>query len=388
MHAIRHRARAPLVPALLLGVVAVLLGSVAPTRAFADPLPGRWSESRARTWDLNTGWKVGCNYGPATAINQLEMWQADTFDPATLDRELGWAQDLGFNSLRVFLHDQAWSQDPKGFLKRVDTFLDLAEKHRIGVILVPFDAVWDPFPKAGPQRAPKPHVHNSGWVQSPGAEILGDPSRHDSMKPYLDAVMHRFRNDRRVHAWDLFNEPDNPNTSAYGSVELRDKKERALEFLTKVWGWARAIEARQPLTSGVWIGNWADPEKLTPMEKFQLENSDIISFHHYGDLAGLQKCVENLRRYRRPILCTEYMARPVGSTFDPHLGWMRERNVAAYNWGFVAGKTQTQYPWDSWKQTYTAEPPVWFHEIFRADGRAYRPEEVRYIRRITRADQR
>ncbi|MCK6500268.1 MAG: hypothetical protein L6Q38_12415, partial [Nitrospira sp.] len=177
--------------------------------------------------------------------------------------------------------------------------------------------------------------------------------------------------------------PDNPNTSAYGSVELKNKAEMALRLLEKTWAWAREINPSQPLTSGVWVGQWADPARLNPMEQFQLENSDIISFHNYSKLEDLQACVRNLRRYGRPILCTEYMARPAGSTFEPHLGWMKSEKVAAHNWGFVAGKTQTQYPWDSWKSTYTAEPPVWFHEIFRPDGSPYRPEEVRYIRQVT-----
>lgn len=354
--------------------------------AFSSPAAGpseRWTVAEAAAWQQRAGWLVGCNYAPAYAINQLEMWQAETFDLAAIDRELGWAASLGFNSLRVFLHDLAWSQDPRGFRRRMERFLDMADRHGIGVMFVLFDAVWDPFPKAGLQRAPKPHVHNSGWVQSPGAEILASPERQDALKPYVQDVVRHFRNDRRIHAWDLFNEPDNPNTSAYGTVELKNKAEVARQLLEKTFVWVREVRPVQPLTTGVWIGNWGDPEKLTPMEQLQLNQSDIISFHSYNRLEELRKCVANLRRYHRPILCTEYMARPAGSTFEPHLGWMREQGVAAYNWGFVAGKTQTNYPWDSWTKPYTAEPPVWFHEIFRADGRPYRAEEVAYIREVT-----
>lgn len=364
---------------LLLGIVCLPLLP----RVGAAEVPGRWSAEQSTAWQAKTGWLVGCNYAPAYAINPLEMWQADTFDAAAIDHELGLAESLGFNSLRVFLHDLAWRQDPRGFKRRMGKFLDLAQRHRIGVVFVLFDAVWDPFPKVGPQRAPKPHVHNSGWIQSPGAEILRDPARHDELRAYVQDVVGSFRRDRRIHAWDLFNEPDNPNTSAYGAVELKNKAEMALALLQKTWVWAREAKPRQPLTSGVWVGTWADPVKLSPMERFQLENSDVISFHNYSKLEELERCIQNLRRYGRPILCTEFMARPAGSTFDPHLGRMKDLGVAAYNWGFVAGKTQTQYPWDSWKQTYTAEPPVWFHEIFRADGQPYRPEEAEYIRRVT-----
>lgn len=361
------------------------LGLALSSPLFAAGPSERWTVAEAAAWQQRTGWLVGCNYGPAYAINQLEMWQADTFDPAAIDRELSWAASLGFNSLRVFLHDLAWSQDPKGFRRRMERFLDIADRHGIGVMFVLFDAVWDPFPKAGLQRAPKPHVHNSGWVQSPGAEILASPERQDGLKPYVQDVVRHFRNDRRIHAWDLFNEPDNPNTSAYGTVELKNKAEVARQLLEKTFVWVREVRPVQPLTTGVWIGTWGDPEKLSPMEQLQLNQSDIISFHCYSKLEELRKCVANLRRYHRPILCTEYMARPAGSTFGPHLGWMREQGVAAYNWGFVAGKTQTNYPWDSWTKVYTGEPPVWFHEIFRADGRPYRVEEVAYIREVTGA---
>ncbi len=344
---------------------------------------GKWTAEQAAAWQARQPWLVGCNFSPSTAINQLEMWQAETWDPVTIDRELGWAGELGFTSVRVFLHDLAWKQDPKGFLKRMDQFLDMADRHGIGVMFVLFDAVWDPFPKPGKQRDPKPHVHNSGWVQSPGAEILGNPARHDELKPYVQEVIKRFRNDRRVQVWDIFNEPDNP-VPQYRDVELKNKAEMALVLLRKAFVWAREVNPSQPITCGVWIGTWADPTKLTEMERVQLEESDVISFHSYGNLEEAKQCVNNLRRYGRPILCTEYMARPRGSRFDPILGYFKSEGVGAYNWGFVDGKTQTIYPWDSWTQTYTAEPPEWFHDILRRDGTPYRAEEVRYIKSLTR----
>ena len=116
----------------------------------------RWTPEQAHAWYAKQPWLVGCNYIPSNAINQLEMWQADTFDPATIDRELGWAASLGFTSVRVFLHDLLWQQDREGFLKRLDQFLAIAERHHIGVMLVPLDGVWDPQPgwaSSGPQAA-------------------------------------------------------------------------------------------------------------------------------------------------------------------------------------------------------------------------------------------
>lgn len=347
----------------------------------------RWTPEQAQAWARRTGWLVGCNFSPSTAINQLEMWQADTFDPAGIERELGWAEGLGFNSVRVFLHHLAWKQDPEGFLKRMDQFLDIAARHKIGVMFVVFDSCWDPLPRLGRQRAPRPHVHNSGWLQDPGREVLTQPGRIEELKPYVLALLNRFANDPRVHAWDLFNEPDNDNRNSYGAngakTEVPNKAELTLPLLKKVFAWAREVTLSQPVTAGVWIGNWADPARLSPFEQLMLEQSDVISFHNYSKVEDLRKCIENLRRYQRPILCTEYMARPAGSTFDPNLGCLKEQQVGAYNWGFVSGKTQTIYPWDSWQKTYTAEPPVWFHDILKPDGTPYLPAETGYIKRVT-----
>ena len=347
----------------------------------------RWSEDKANTWYAGHRWLVGCNYTPSTAINELEMWQADTFDPSTIDRELGWAEGLGFTSVRVFLHNLLWQQDSAGFLQRMDKFLSIAHKHHIGVAFVLFDSCWDPDPALGPQRAPKPFLHNSGWVQSPGREFTSHPARLDELKPYVQGVVGHFRNDPRIDFWDVYNEPDNRNDPSYIRSEPANKVETSRLLLQKTFAWARAMNPTQPLSSGPWLGPWADPASLRPMEKVQFDQSDIITFHCYDKVDKLKTCIDALRRYHRPVICTEYMARPIGSTFDPNLGFLKEQHVGAYNWGFVDGKTQTIFPWDSWTQTYTNEPPVWFHDIFRPDGTPYRSAEVQYIKSLTLVDQ-
>lgn len=344
----------------------------------------KWTPEQSQVWGRGKPWLVGCNFSPSTAINQLEMWQADTFDLKTIDRELGWAEGLGFTSVRVFLHDLLWKQDSAGFLARMDQFLDVAAKHHIGVDFVLFDSCWDPHAQLGRQREPKKGLHNSGWVQSPGMDLLTQPARWEAeLKPYVVGVVSRFKDDKRVHFWEPINEPDNTNGSSYGSQEPRDKPEMVRQLLIKVYGWAREANPSQPITSGPWLGDWADPAKLSPMEQVQLNESDIISFHSYGTLDKMTACVDHLRRYNRPILCTEYMARPNGSTFDPILGYLKEQNVGAYNWGFVAGKTNTIYAWDTWKKPADAEPKIWFHDIFRPDGTPFSDQEVKYIRRVT-----
>jgi len=366
-----------------------VLGVVLAAPAGAGAATRQWTPEQAEEWYEKQPWLVGCNFSPSTAINQLEMWQADTFDLKTIDRELGYAEGLGFTSVRVFLHHLLWEQDADGLLKRMDQFMAAADKHKIGVVWVLFDSVWDPSPKLGKQRAPKPGLHNSGWVQSPGIRDLQDKARWGLLEAYVKGVVGRFRKDDRVDCWDLFNEPDNTNDNSYGekgsNKELdKDKKhELSLELLGKSFAWAREASPTQPLTSGVWRGDWSGAETLSPTEKVQLDNSDVISFHSYDPVEQLKKRVEQLRRYKRPLLCTEYMARPRGSTFEPVLGYLKEQKVGAYNWGFVEGKTNTIYPWDSWQKPYAAEPEVWFHDIFRTDGKPYRQPEVEYIRRVT-----
>jgi len=344
----------------------------------------RWSEERANQWYEARGSVVGVNYVPSSAVNQLEMWQADTFDPVLIDRELGWAESLGLTSLRVFLHDLAWREDASGFYQRMESFLGIAEKHRLRVLFVIFDGVWNPRPKAGKQPAARPFVHNSGWVQSPGAEILGDPARHAELEPYVKGVVGRFKDDDRIDAWDIFNEPDNENVGSYATVELQDKAARSLELMSKAFDWAREAGATQPLTAAPWLDSvdFSDAEHLPTSYRWMLENSDIISFHSYAGLERVRARVESLKRYGRPVICTEYMARPIGSTFEPVLGYFKREHVGGYSWGLVSGKSQTIYPWDSWSTPYTSAPRVWFHDILHEDGTPFDPKEVTYLRRL------
>jgi hypothetical protein len=346
--------------------------------------PPRWSAKAADDWYAKQPWLVGSNYTPATAINELEMWQADTFDPKRIDLELGWAESIGMNTMRVFLHDLLWQQDPAGFRKRIDTFLTIAAKHNIKPMFVLFDSCWDPFPKLGKQHAPTPGVHNSGWVQSPGAEALKDPAQYPRLEAYVTGVVGAFANDPRVLAWDIWNEPDNTNDSSYGKSEPKNKADLVLALLPKAFEWARAGKPKQPLTSGVWRGDWSNPDKLGAMDRIQLALSDVVSFHNYDDPAEFEKRVQWLERYKRPILCTEYMARGNKSTFQGTLPVAKKYKVAAINWGLVAGKSQTFLPWDSWQNPYVnREPAIWFHEVFRTDGTPYRPAEVEFIHEMT-----
>jgi hypothetical protein len=353
--------------AIVMSVLALLM-LPAWTKGYAQ----RWSEAKANEWYAQQAWLVGSNYVPTNAINQLEMWQAETFDPQQIDKELGWADGLGMNTMRVFLHDLLWQRDSAGFTRRMQTFLTIADKHHIHPVFVLFDSCWEPEPKLGPQHPPIPGVHNSGWVQGPGQPALKDPSQYPRLKEYVYGVVGAFATDKRVVAWDVWNEPA-------GSPEV-------IALLPQVFAWARQAHPSQPLTSGIFQQNFAPigPDKPTGVTEIQLAESDVLSFHNYSWPEDFEKHVVGLEKHNRPLLCTEYMARSAGSTFDSILPIAKKHRVAAINWGFVTGKTQTNLPWDSWNRPYIeTQPPVWFHDVLRADGTPYREREAEIIRELT-----
>ena len=343
-----------------------------------------WSAQQANTWYAKQGWLIGANYLPWNAINELEMWQAETFDTATIAKEFKWAASIGMNTMRVFLHDLAYKQDPEGFVKRIETFLAIAKRYNIRPLLVLFDSCWDPFPHTGKQHEPAPFLHNSGWVQSPGADALKDTTQYPRLQQYVVGIVTHFAKDPRVLGWDVWNEPDNTNNSSYNRFEPYEKVDLVRALLQKVFVWVRSANSSQPTTAAVWAGDWSSDDKLKPIEKLMLEQSDIISFHNYEKAEEFERRIKWLQRYNKPIICTEYMSRGNGSTFQGSLPVAKKYNVAAINWGFVSGKSQTIFPWDSWSKKYTSEPDPWFHDIFRKDGTPYKQEEVDLIKELTK----
>lgn len=358
--------------------------SVPFTRHDAE-LAHRWSEAKAQEWFDKNGWVAGCNYIPANAINQLEMWQEDTFSPHLINKELKMASSLGFNTIRVFLHQLVWQENPHAYLNRIDRFLSIASRHGIKTMLVLFDSVWDPFPKLGKQPEPKKNIHNSGWVQCPGYDILNDPSRYDELHSYVHGIVSHFKNDERVLIWDLFNEPDNMNLTSYKDDDYEHHKaELSMLLLKKTINWVRVINPDQPITMAPWKEDWSSDDAMTALDNYMFTHSDIISFHCYENKEDMERRIIALKRFNRPMLCTEYMARPFQSSFQEILSLLKKYDVGAYSWGLVEGKTQTHCPWDSWSTRYENEPALWFHDIFRKNGEPYIKEEVEFLKAITK----
>ena len=324
-----------------------------------------WTKQKAFEWYDQRPWLRGSDFIPSTAINQLEMWQAETFDTATIDRELGYAESIGLNCMRVFLHHVAWQQDPQGFKGRMDKYLSIANRHGILTMFVFFDDCWNPTYKAGKQPEPKPGIHNSGWIRDPGELYYKEPKLVDTLERYVKDVLTTFRDDKRILLWDLYNEPGN---SGY--------KSRSLPLLMKVFAWGRQVNPSQPLSAGIWS------KELNELNTYQLANSDVITYHDYNPVDVHQHTIDTLKPYGRPLLCTEYMARPRNSTFATVMPMLKKNFVTAINWGLVEGKTNTKYAWDT-PMPNGGEPKVWFHEIFRKDGSPYDPNETTLIKELT-----
>ncbi len=329
---------------------------IALATAKADDAPGRWSADRTNEWYAMQPWLVGCNFLPGTAVNDVEMWQGETFDETTITRELGWAHDLGFNSVRVFLNYIVWETDAAGLKQRFGRFLAIADRQGIRVLPILFDDCFKPEARAGRQEEPVPGVHNSQWVQSPGAKRRTDRTTWPKLERYVRDMVGTFAGDQRVLAWEVYNEPS-----------------QSLPLVEAAFRWARRAMPSQPVTATV-FGS-AD------MQHRVLELSDVISFHQYGPLPALKAEVARLHEQRRPLLCTEWMARKAGSRFETHLPYFKEQKIGCWNWGFVAGRTQTFFPWGS--KSGSPEPALWFHDILRRDGTPYQEHEAAVIRYLT-----
>ena len=354
----------PILFSFLIPLVLAIILSCTDTPKPNDLNP-RWTEGQAQEWGKNTVWLRGSNFNPSTAINQLETWQAETFDTVTIDRELGWAEGIGLNVMRVYLHHLAWEVDQAGFKNRLNAYLTISSKHGIKTAFVIFDDCWNPTYKAGKQPDPKPGVHNSGWVRDPGNLLYLDTTLIITLEGYVKDVLSTFKNDQRIAFWDLYNEPGN---SGYG--------EKSLPLLKEVFGWAREVNPTQPLTSAVWSIN------LKELNNFQIENSDIITYHNYENPEKHKAAIDTLKKYNRPIVCSEYMARRNNSLFTNIMPLLKQNNIGAINWGLVSGKTNTKYAWDE-PISDGSEPKLWFHEIFRTDGTPYKQEEVDFIKLLT-----
>jgi hypothetical protein len=395
------------------------------------PVAGRWSVERIATWYAKVPWLVGANYLPSDKINTIDMWQASSWNPQTIARELKLARSIGYNTLRVFIHPLVWADDEAGFYERIDQFLIIAKRNEIRPSIVFFDDCHYPYAKLGPQPLPVPAFHNSGWVNAPNRELAERYARGDAtaaevatLKNYVQRTIARFADDRRVLYWELYNEPGRGNGEydESGTLILGQIGDRSQHLVRDSWVWAREIEPTQPITSTT-LGSIGDMNSA-----INAANSDLYSIHVYDAFSELKKEVATWSADGRPVVVTEWLNRstvadipnemmPLFTQEEWHkrfdgtnipkyvLPYLKAQNVGAINWGFVTGKSETDWHWssryvDGKIRNLAAErragnvirpgealpePAKWFHDLYRPDHTPHDPSEIALFKALTGA---
>lgn len=349
----------------------LVLALLIPLMVTGAPRKGRWSEEKANQWYYSQPWAVGCDYIVSNAINQIEMWQESTFSPELIDKELAMAEELGFNTVRLFLHDLVYEADPKGFKARIAQVLDICENHGIKVVMTfftnggKFDNV-----SLGDQPDPIPGVHNPEWRQTPGAQVVNDPSQWGRLEKYVKDILKTYKHDDRIYCWCIYNEPENDNRGANSLPLMREAFK---------WGWE--VNPDQPLTAPYASLMASDDRSNLAIWGFLAENCDIMSFHCYNPVYTLMdKYINPLKKMNRPIICTECVGRPANTLFDMYAICKKE-NIGVLSFGLLDSKMQCKFHWDS--KEGAAEPKIWFHDLFHADGTPYDQKEIDFIKQIT-----
>lgn len=350
----------------------------------------RFSADWANAWWAAQGWICGFNFLPSSAVNFLEMWQADTFDRDTIARELGWAAALGFNALRVNLHYLVWKHDRDGMMDRLEWLIATADG--LGLRMVPClfdDCGFGGFePAYGPQPDLVPGVHNSRAVASPGRAALLDPGTWPAFAAYLRDVVRAYRCDNRILFWDLYNEPGNRMvfTATGAQTYEPDFSQASHDLMRAAFDWCRNENPDQPITVDAWVTpppGSDDPPCQNAIDRDALALSDIVTFHAYWDSAHVQRFIDHLAALGRPMLCTEWMARAVGSRIEDQLDLFQSRKVGCFQWGLVKGRTQTHLPWPAdlvAAHGGAADRSVWFHDLLDEKGQPYDPAETARLR--------
>lgn len=325
-----------------------------------------WSKEKANAWLDKQPWIAGFNYVPSYAVNSIEQWQAESFDLEVIKRELTWGADIGFHGIRVFLPYTVWKADRDGLFERFDQFTEICDALKIKIVPVLLDDCAFGAPEIlegeiGPQRDPIPGMILSSWVPSPGNSVPMNPEGVLEIQSYLKDWLERYAESESILFWDLFNEP------------LHSTKVGSPEMLQAIFWKAWQSRPSQPLTIGVWSDDKA-------VNSVIYTHSDILSFHTYGDTKAINRMIELMQAQKRPVVCTEWMARPLGSDFENDLPLFKEKKVICFQWGLVNGRTQAHFPWWNQLGEQHVDEAGWFHDVLKTDGTPYREPEVAFIK--------
>lgn len=352
----------------------------------------RWTEEQIWSWYNARKWISGFNFYPSQCLNQTEMWQEYHHTQVFQDigKELSLASSLGLTSLRTLFPFELYLRQPEVFFRHIEEFLALSDSFGITVMPVLFDdccvpkSRWEPM-SFGPQPDPVPGYFGGSPVTcfddqgEIGYCLTDDEGMDETVHCYIHDLAEHYRDDQRIILWNIWNEAGNSNRGS-----------RSLPMMRNVFMWLREENMSQPLTADVFCAMpgcpfpdeyMRAPRVESEIELAAIELSDIISFHYYGDYVHMRNLIRDLRRWRRPLICDEWLHRPMHSFLQTHLPLLKQEKVGSYFFGFVNGKRQFHEPWEYLKKRNDMDFTLWMHDLFHSDFRPYDPEEITVLKR-------
>ena len=353
----------------------------------------KWREERAWQWYNSRPWIMGCNHVTGSVRNRIEMWQDETFAESLrkTEREFELAARTGFNAIRVMLPFFVWKHQREKFLEHLKEYVECASRNGLGVMIVLFNdclipkriADRTPPPKFGPQPDPDWGYHGGTKVTPfDGSREVGwwdgdDPAIWPEKEAYVRDLVGLFGRDERILMWDIWNEPGNNN-----------RETRSLPLMEKVFGWVRELNPIQPLTACAWDfeGNYQvpptfydNPMSISAVERRAIELSDIITFHCYGKYDNVRFVTEQLKKFHRPIMNTEWLHRILHNNVEDILPYFAREHIGSFHWGLVNGYGQFHEPWEflrSLADKHDWAMDRWQHDIYRSDFTPYDEKEI------------
>lgn len=387
--------------------LATLALSLLAVGAASGERTGPWTKEKAWEWYGRQPWMRGCNYLPASAANYADMWQELGCEERfkEMDAEFALAEDTGFNVMRLIIAEQGfgiWLAEHDGFMARLERWLQMLDKHKMrAIILLGNDCsrpkeIWK-MPKPGLQHfdwgyhGGRKQTQHGSFPNAIGYTVLDDPELNPKFYAMCEEVVTKYRDDKRIAFWNLWNEPGNNNRGPLTMVNMR----KLFELCWK-------IDPSQPLAADVWAQGYGMglPAGLKPdkrrddreaVQKLAGDLSDIISYHSYSPYEVQVRLIRNLRKhYGRPLVNTEWLARVVGCNVADCYPLFYLEKIGAVNWGFVAGKYQTYEPYEPmWKTIENGggrdwDMTKWYHDLYRPSHHPYDPKEINLIKRFNK----
>lgn len=352
---------------------------------------GVWNKERAWEWYNARPWIRGCNFMGSDCANRIDQWQEYGFEERfqTADRELKLVAETGFNSIRIIMDFFVWKHERAGYMQRLERYIALAAKYGITCTIVfgndcmPVKAEALSRLKLGEQEwhlgwHGGRKVSQHGTFGEAGYHLLDEPELALEHYEWVREIVDTYKNDERILMWDVFNEPGNSN-----------RKNMSLPHLKKFFEIIREINPIQPLTAGIFTCD-GKVDELPEIQRFALDNSDIVSFHNYGSYETNVCLLKRLKKLGRPIVNTEWLARCLHNNVQEIYPLFYLEKVGCYCWGFVVGKYQTHEPWNSVWDQYEKNPNLdwdftkWFHDLYRPSLHPYDPKEIELIKRFNK----